>query len=216
MITPSQDDLAVVAWLSANAGGERRVMIERWQLGAIVPWRTGLEVIGGPYPLVWLQHNFTNFAFLSGIELPEEVRLFGRALADFTPEQLRLYLDTYNVGWVIAFTPESVETFQRAPWLRPVARVGRHRIFESADPATAFLKGAGSVRVEYGAMHVTNASRGELVLKYHWAPFLTTDPPQEIAPHVVLDDPVPFIRLPANPVSDFVITDGGKRGAARR
>jgi hypothetical protein len=208
MSTPSQDDRAVVAWLRANVRAERRVMIERWQLGAIVPWRTGLEVIGGPYPLVWLQHNFTNFAFLSALELPEEVRLFGRRLEDFTPEQLRAYLDTYNVGWVIAFTPESIETFERASWLRPVARVGRHRIFESADPTTAFLKGTGSVRVEYGAIHVTNASRGELVLKYHWAPFLTAEPPQEIVPQTVLDDPVPFIRLPANSVSDFVITDG--------
>jgi hypothetical protein len=216
LITPNRDDLAVVDWLRAHAHRDRRVMIERWQLGAIVPWRTGLEVIGGPYPLVWLQHNFTNFAFLSGLELPEEVRLFGRKLADFTPEQLRTYMDTYNVGWVIAFTEESVEAFEHATWLRPVARVGRHRIFESTDPVTAFLKGTGSVRVEYGLMRVSNASRGELVLKYHWAPFLAVDPPQEIVPLAVLDDPVPFIRLPANSFSDFVVTDGGKESRPPR
>ena len=210
LVTPNKDDLAVVDWLRTHVDGGRRVMIERWQLGALVPWRTGLEVIGGPYPLVWLQHNFTNFAFLQGLGVPEAVRLFGRNLSDFPPEQLRAYLDTYNVGWVIAFTDESIETFGRATWLRRVAKVGRHQIFESTDPATAFLKGTGSVRAEYGAVRVSNASRGELVMKYHWAPFLTTDPPQEIVPQTVLDDPVPFIRLPANTVSDFVITDGGR------
>jgi hypothetical protein len=191
-------------------------MIERWQLGAIVPWRTGLEVIGGPYPLVWLQHNFTNFATLAGMgQRDEGTRLFGRKLDDFSPERLRVYMDTYNVGWVVALTEESAQAFERAPWVRPVARVGRFRIFESTDPATAFLKGTGSVRVDYGVVRVSNASRGELVLKYHWAPFLATDPPQEIVPHAVLDDPVPFIRLPANAVSDFVVTDGGKTSRPR-
>ena len=206
-----KDDLAVVDWLRAHADGGRRVMIERWQLGALVPWRTGLEVIGGPYPLVWLQHNFTNFAFLRALEVPEEVRLFGRRLNDFAPHELRGYLDTYNVGWVIAFTDESIETFGHAVWLRSVAQVGRHRIYENIDPGTPFLKGTGSARAEYGAIRVSGASRGELVLKYHWAPFLTTEPPQEITPQIVLDDPVPFIRVPANAFADFVITDRGRR-----
>lgn len=211
-----KDDLAVVDWLRTHVDGGRRVMIERWQLGALVPWRTGLEVIGGPYPLVWLQHNFTNFAFLSSLGVPEEVRLFGRRLSDFPPHELRVYLNTYNVGWAVAFTDESVETFGHAAWLTPVAQVGRYRLYENMDPGTPFLKGTGSVRAEYGAIRVSDASRGELVLKYHWASFLASDPPQEIAPHPVLDDPVPFIRVPANAFSDFVITDGGRRQRSTR
>jgi hypothetical protein len=211
----SENDIAVVDWLRAHADGRRRVMIERWQLGALVPWRTGLEVIGGPYPLIWLQHNFTNFASLKGLGVPGTVRLFGRALSDFTAQELRVYLDAYHVGWVVAFTPESVEAFDRVTWLNPVAQVGRYRIYQNADPTTPFLKGTGSVRAEYGAIRVSNASRGELILKYHWAPFLASDPPQEIAPHPVLDDPVPFIRVPANAFSDFVITDRGRGQRSR-
>ena len=200
--------------MRANADRSRRVMIEHWPLGALVPWRTGLEVIGGPYPLVWLQHNFANFASMKGLGIPNGVRLFGRDLRAFDPEQLRSYLAAYNVGWVVAYTDESVSTFARAAWLRPVATVGRYRIYENADALTPFLTGTGSVRTEYGAIHVSNASRGELVLKYHWAPGLTSDPPQELVPHPVLDDPVPFIRLPANTFRDFVITDGGPRRRA--
>jgi hypothetical protein len=204
-------DRRVVDWLRDRPLGGRRVMIERWQLGALVPWRTGAEVIGGPYPLIWLQHNYTNFAFLSSLGVPEEVRLFGRKLSDFSPQELRDYLGTYNVGWVVAYTEESIGRFGGADWLREVDRVGRYRIFESTDPGTPFLKGTGSARAEYGAIHVSGASRGELVLKYHWAPFLVSDPPQEIVPQTVLDDPVPFIRVPANAFPDFVITDGGRR-----
>ena len=139
------------------------------------------------------------------------MRLFGRNLNTFAPEQLRTYLAAYNVGWVVAYTDESVSTFARAPWLAPVATVGRYRIYANADPLTPFLTGTGSVRAEYGTIHVTNASRGELVLKYHWVPGVASDPPQELVPHPVLDDPVPFIRLPANTFRDFVITAGGPR-----
>ena len=207
--TLDRDDKAVVAWLRANADPSRRVMMEYWILGALVPWRTGLEVIGGPYPLVWLQHNFTNFAELTGAGVPDAVRLFGRNLSEFDPDRLRSYLDTYNVGWVVAHTEESQSLFARAPWLRQVASVGRHRIYENTDAPTPFLKGTGSLQARYGAIRVTNASRGDVVLKYHWGPSIVSDPPQEIVPHSVLDDPVPFIRLPANRFTDFVITDRG-------
>lgn len=208
--TLGNDDIAAMDWLRTHAEGSRRVLVEHWPLGAFVPWRTGLEVIGGPYPLIWLQHNFTNFALLHRLGVPEGVSLFGRKLADFPPQELRVYLDTYNVGWVVAFSDASLATFGPAAWLRPVAQVGRYRIYENTDPTTPFLKGTGSARADYGVVRVSSASQGELVLKYHWAPFLTTDPPQEIAPQKVLDDPVPFIRLPANSFSDFVVTDGRK------
>jgi hypothetical protein len=209
--TLGADDMAVVRWLGAHADHNRRVMVEHWPLGALLPWYTGLEVIGGPYPLVWLQHNFANFAALHGLEVPDAIRAFGRTLSELSPEQLRSYLEVYNVGWVVAYTDESVQAFGHETWLEPLAQVGRYRIYGNDDPASPFARGTGSVRVEYGALYVSNASQGELILKYHWAPFLAIDPPQDIAPQLILDDPVPFIRLPANTVTSFVISTRGNR-----
>jgi hypothetical protein len=60
-------------------------------------------------------------------------------------------------------------------------------------------------------LNVTDASSGELVLKYHWTASLVTDPPQELLPHRVLDDPVPFIKLSNNRYTNFVIRDGSMR-----
>lgn len=206
-------DRAVIRWLQEHGDRGRRVMVEHWPLGALLPWYAGFEVIGGPYPLVWMPHNFANFASLNKAGVHGGIRLFGRDLADFSPDDLRAHLGAYNVGWIVANTGASTALFDRAPWLRPATRIGPYSIYENTDQANAFLAGRGAVKAERGRLRVTEASQGDLILKYHWAPFLVTDPPQALVPHKVLGDPIPFIRVPANRWRDFVITDQGSRHA---
>jgi hypothetical protein len=202
------DEARVIRWLGeeGSAAG-RRVLVEPWQIGALVPWYTHLEAIGGPYPLVWMKHNFANFVSLRNVGVPDRTVLFGRDVAQFSQEELREYLRTYNIGLVVSSTPESQVVFDGSPWLNCAGQFGRYRTYVNLDQASPFLRGEGELRAEYGRLYVSRASAGEIVLDYHWAPFLKTEPRQEIVPIAVRDDPVPMIRIPANMYASFVITD---------
>jgi len=200
------DDKAVIDWLKGRKISGHRVLVEHWPLGAMIPSYTGLEVIGGPYPYVWLRHNFANFWAMPA-RGGYVVRLFGRPIIGLDAVWLRRNLEAYNVGWVVAFTDESKGLFDRSEWLERITEIGRYRIYQNTDPTTAFLKGTGQLRVEHGRLVIHNASEGEIVIGYHWEPFLRADPPQPLGPQSVGDDPIPFIRVPSNIHRDFVITD---------
>lgn len=203
----SQDEMAVVEWLRANADHNHRVMVEFWPLGALLPWYTGHEVIGGPFPLVWMPHDFANFTALKDFaaDVPDGVRLFGRYLRETTPAQLQAYLQAYNVGWIVAYTDVSKEFLALVNGLSPAAGLSPYTIYRNTDAPTYFISGRGNVRADYSGIELSGASGGELILKYHWSSSLVTDPPQELLPYTVLDDPVPFIKIPENRFSEFVI-----------
>jgi hypothetical protein len=203
----SADDQAVIRWLKSNANPDHRILVEYWPMGALIPWYAGMQVIGGPYPLIWMPHNFANYADLKGAMEGDPVFLFGRDIRRFTPDQAKLFLNAYNVGWVVAYTDRSNALFGSSPSLKPVADIGSYRVYENTDVSTFFLKGTGNVEAEFGALIIRDASEGELVLKFHWTATLTSDPPQELQPQKILDDPVPFIRIPKNHFREFVLRD---------
>ena len=201
-----KDEEKVVQWLRGQTDHERRVLVEYWPLGALIPWYTGLQVIGGPYALIWMPHNFVNFTAMG-----DEVRLFGRDIRQLSRQETRAYLNTYNVGWVVVYTDKSKEFFDPDDSLASVVDAGRYRIYENRARSTFFLSGNGRVRAEYGRLRVSEAAKGELVLKYHWSPTLVSVPPQILLPQTVLDDPVPFIKIPDNRFTEFVICDASRR-----
>jgi hypothetical protein len=205
-----QDDQAVIHWLKMHASRDRRVLTEYWPLGALLPWYTSMQVIGGPYPLIWMQHNFVNYADMRGALEGDPVYLFGRDIRRFSPEQVRPYFVAYNIGWVVAQTDQSKTFFSSAPWLTPVAKVGSYQLYENTEPSTFFLAGTGQVQAETGGLRIREASPGELILKYHWTSTLVSDPPQQLRPYKVLDDPVPFIHVPSNRYTEFLIRDDSR------
>lgn len=204
------DEMNVVKWLQANANPDHRIMVEYWPLGAMLPWYTGYQVIGGPYPIVWMPHNFANFASLNEAAVGGGVRIFGRDIREISVEESKSYTYAYNIGWIVVYTDESKEFFDSSSDIFPVADLGRYRIYQNRDMSSFFLKGKGDVRAENGSLHITEASGGELILKYHWSFSLITDPQQELEPYNILDDPVPFIKVPNNRFREFVIRDGSK------
>jgi hypothetical protein len=199
------DEMGVVNWLQGHNENQGRVLVEYWPLADLLPWYTGFQVIGGPYPLVWMPHNFANF--VSPTDDEGGIRLFGRDLRQMSQPTLEQYLHTYNIGWIVGHTEGSKEVFDRATQLVVAANFGPYRIYQNSGSPSFFLNGNGNVRAEFGRLQVTGASPGKLVLKFHWASTLVTDPPQELRPETVLDDPVPFIEVPQNRFSDFVIRD---------
>jgi hypothetical protein len=202
-----QEEMAVIQWLRSHDSSNGRVAVEDWRLGALVPWYTGAQVVGGPYGLIWLPHNFANFAGVPG-DRTTGLRLFGRKFDAFSPTDLDTYLDAYNISVVVASTDDARGLFDRQTGVHAVAAHGPYTIYQRQSPGSFLLKGDGRVQADYGRLHVTDASEGELILKYHWTHTLVVEPYQELTPHFVLDDPVPFIRIAANHCRDFVIRDG--------
>ena len=115
----------------------------------------------------------------------------------------------------MAHTPESRRAFGQADWLKPAVDVGRYRVYENTLTTKAFLVGNGTVKADYGRLRIEGASEGNLVIKYHWSPLLATTPPQQVAAYAVGQDPVSFIRIPNNKVSEFVISDAPLRSPSR-
>ena len=159
---------------------------------------------------MWLRHNFANFSAMLA-RGRYVVELFGRSITGVDTVWLRRNLDAYNIGWVVVFTAESRDLFDRCRSLERIAEIGRYRIYRNTDTTSAFLKGTGHLRAEHGRLVIRDASEGELLIGYHWEPFLRADPPQALGPQRVGDDPIPFIRVPWNTHRDFVITDRAAR-----
>ena len=68
------------------------------------------------------------------------------------------------------------------------------------------LEGVAEVRADYAGIAVSQVKNAPLLLKFHYADWLTAGPGVHLEPVQVLDDPVPFIRAEVDAgVSEFVI-----------
>lgn len=76
------------------------------------------------------------------------------------------------------------------------------------QPLNWFLKGKGDLKTGLNRIHGSNISGDEVILKYHWAEGLVSNPPATILPEKVLDDPIPFIKI-VNPPPEFTLRIGG-------
>ena len=165
-----------------------RVLCDDSDLGRMVPYRTGLPVVGGLSAQAFVKHRFAGF--------DDHGVLFGRPAGEWDAEALRAYLDAYAVELAILSKPEWLE-FAR----------GHEELFEShgshgnmtifrvrnAKPSLA-MDGAARVCADYDLIGVEDAARRNLILKLHYSPMLQASDGVKLSPEKALDDPVPFIR----------------------
>jgi len=214
---PAYQELA--AWLRAHTTSDGgRILVNDWRLGAflaadlaLTPEHSdgegnGRQIIGGPHLWVGLQHGYANAGIWD---------LFGRDLQDYTPDELRQALQTYNVQWALtnADWPGAFYTLDSALAAAPglmqlVTTLAGFRIYRATWPANDFLVGQGQVRVDYNRLVVRGASPGGVVLKMHWLPTWRSDPPLPLRPYPVLEDPVGFIHVDNGNVTDFALYNG--------
>jgi hypothetical protein len=181
---------------------------EGGRYSGLLPWLTGVEVLGGPYLHAAVRANFTQFG---------EGRLFGRS--DWTEAEFRESARIYRPSAILCWTARAVAFCEAHPELveilavdeRPMlvldARTGRPAAITSRlvfgrirgeEPANR----AGDVEVAAspGRLVVRRPSNSaELdapaVLRYHYVPGLAGRPPIALRPVTLGDDPVPFIGL---------------------
>jgi hypothetical protein len=166
-------------------------------LQALVPIYTNREVIGGPYPVNFMVHAAIDFK--NGL-------LLDRPLRDWSEADVRHFVDTYNVGWVVCWSATSRATFDALPELAHVqGDFDRFRVYEIDRPHSFVLLGGGQARAGYNRIEVDGAAGDEVVLKYHWLESLRAEPPVPLSREPVPGDPIGFIKLRPQGYSHIVI-----------
>ena len=201
-------EMQIVKALAERAEPGERVLVEYWPLGALVPWYTGREVVGGPYPLVWMPHNFANYVVFSDVSVPGETELFGRPLSEAGPT-LAENLADYAIGWIVAYTEPSTALFDGSTATTPVGEFGRQKLYRVDDPSGLLIRGEGRVGGRVGMLKIDAGAAGAVAIKYHWTPTLVAEPAQPVLPCRMGEDPVPFILLPNAPEGATALVDRG-------
>lgn len=202
--------LWIVEELKKHLHPGERLLYEEGGLGAdpfddgrfsgLLPERTGLEVIGGPYLHASLTTNFTQFG---------EGKLCGKA--NWNRADFERYAKLYRPSAILCWTSHS----------RRFCEANRDLIEVLADDQTVligrilgseadFIEGHGRLESAAGRIRVHEMSPGldgSVVLRYHFVPCLATRPKVVCEPEYREDDPVPFIRLRPPPgTSDVELT----------
>ncbi len=203
---PSPRLVWVVSGIKAHAKPGDRVLYEeggfdvpgtpdpyqRGRFSGLIPERTGVELIGGPYLHAALRTNFTQFG---------EGKLFGVAEWDrtFFETYARLYRPTLMVCW----TPRARRFCQSNPDLATVLEddgallIARITGFEGDA-----VRGKAKVTAEPGRLTVREMEPdldGSVVLRYHFVPSLQAQPAVPLDAVQEEGDPVPFIRIRPSP-----------------
>jgi len=158
------------------------------RLSGILPERTGVEVIGGPYLHASLTTNFTQFG---------EGKLCGKS--DWTRQDFIRYAKLYGPSAILCWSPHARWFCEQNPDLVHIldddgsVLLGRVIGFEGQ-----FLEGSGRVEAKSGTLGLHDLAPGldgTVVLRYHSVPYLRARPAVAIEQESRDDDPVPFIRL---------------------
>jgi hypothetical protein len=168
-----------------------------WNWSALLPVLTDRAYLGGLDPEAGVEHSYCAMC---------SRQLTGRKLAEWPDDELAAFCRWYNVGWVVARSPEAIERWSRHPAAKVVARVAeggrpvvlyalaRQRSFVLAGSAT--WESADTRRVVL--TNVTPGGEGEVHLSLHMQDGLRVSPSYvQIEPlqDLSVRDPIPLVRL---------------------
>jgi hypothetical protein len=183
--TPDPSFAAVASWVRAHVPPEERIAVQGPLLAEYLLWATDAPILGGRADrLPYVRPAFGPAGGLPGGEIP--------------PEDLRTYLSTYAVGWVVAASGR----FPAAAYggiLEPVARIPpAHEVYRTRIRPDPLAGTPGTVRASTDRIEVrgTDPDR-DAVLRFHWHERLGCSPDCRILREPVAGDPSGFIRIPA-------------------
>ena len=162
------------------------------RFSGLLPEKTGVEVLGGPYLHASLTTNFTQFG---------EGKLFGKA--GWGRDHFVRYARLYRPAAIVCWSPHARAFCSSNPDLvrilddDGVVLIGRVLGFEGDT-----IEGTAEVDALPGRLRVRGAVAGvdgNVVLRYHSVPCLQADRPVRWEPVYLEGDPVPFIRLRTPP-----------------
>lgn len=202
---PSNEVKALCRYLQTLTPLNGRLLTDDAHTGALLPWCSDAQVIGGPFPFIWTDYGYTNANLWTFLDTP---------YPDYSSESWRQALQDYNIEWLVVNTGWGVPQWDTlSDWLaanpdemEAGPRFGRYQLYRVGSYQA---NNQPQVTAEHGALHIQNAVPGRPTrLPYHWLPTLETRPPNSatIQNETVGSDPIPFIVvIPNQP--DFLICD---------
>jgi hypothetical protein len=158
------------------------------RFSGLLPERTGVKLIGGPYLHAALKTNFTQFG---------EGKLCGKEnwqRADFIR-----YAKLYGPDAIVCWSPHARRfCHENGDLIQVLDDDGTVLVGRVLGFGGDFLSGSGKVEATPGRIRVRElvpGLDGWVVLRYHSVPYLKTYPSVACQPEYWEDDPVPFIRL---------------------
>jgi hypothetical protein len=165
---------------------------QRGRFSGLLPKRTGIEVIGGPYLHAALTTNFTQFG---------EGKLCGKP--NWDRDDFVRYARLYRPAAILCWSRHAKQFCRAHPELVEILEEdGALLLGRVIGFGGDVIRGAGQVQAQPGRLRVSNLAAdldGSIVLRYHFVPYLRTNPSVACEPEYLEDDPVPFIRLRPTP-----------------
>lgn len=179
---PSEGRLLFEATVNARTPISTGIPLE-----ALLPLYTGRELLGPPDPGAPFAQPALAFAGGS---------LGGRPLASWDDAAFASYLERYDVGAVVAWSP-GARAFMatRSSILQPEGRVHGFDIYQATRRMDRLASGTARVHADYDRIDLGGIAGERLVLKYHWAPELIAMPARLVEPVAVPGDPAGFVGL---------------------
>jgi|GEM_PF-2171020 len=162
----------------------------------LIPLLTGKEVLGG-----YGQGLSYSSMFL------RDGKIMGRPVGTISEDELKNYLDLYNVGVILCFSEAAKSRFDMAtPLIEKIADYKLLRWYKVNREGNFLIGATGRVisRMNAIEVHDMRSDRDMVILKYHWAKTLRSDPPLKIERVLIGGDPVGFIGV-HNPPPSFTI-----------
>jgi hypothetical protein len=192
----------ILGWIREHAAKGDRVLYEEGgidvpampdpfgggRFSGLIPLKTGVELIGGPYLKANLTTNFTQFG--GG-------RLFGRD--DWDAEFFKTYARLYRPGFILCWSPHAVRMVsEHGDLFTILAREGPF-VFARVDGFGGdAIRGSARVEAAPGRLTVSEMTAdldGYVVLRYHSVPSLQARPAAAVDEEFAEGDPVPFVRI---------------------
>jgi len=194
----SSSRVAIVRGLGEATTADARILWED-RKGIAMGWtallamRTQRPFLGGLDPEGRVEHMYARLC---------DGKLADRSVRLWNDEQLRQFADRYNIGWIVCWTPDSIERFRAFPQAREVTEFtegGKGILFELRRKPNYFLKGRGRLEqadVRRIALADLEPEDGEVILSMHYQAKMRVYPGYvQVERDLDLDDPIPFIRL---------------------
>jgi hypothetical protein len=204
---PSSETNLVIKWLKENTNEDGRILYENSYYGynndieigflnissaGYISLASGREFVGGP--MEWNGPLDFIYGKISGIPI-EHISI----------NEILQFVEIYNVHWIVVYSNGSKSFFNKYP--RNFIKVGGIKyfdIYKVSSPSDFFILGKGKITKEKGELLISQIEGNQIVIKYHWVPFLRSYPEVDIKREIIKNDPYGFIKI-SNPPKNVKI-----------
>jgi len=151
---------------------------------------TSREFIGGPFFEVKIIHSFSTFG---------DGEIFSKHIEDINIKRFMQYMELYNIKWIFTHFENSKNYFRSYPeYFQYIDAYKNMDIFLVNRESSYFIEGSGNICASLDRIRITNASRGNIIIKYHYLETLKSRPKVSLKEVKMLDDPIGFISINNN------------------